>query len=186
VVKDVVDNNNPAPDPHEALVTKHLDFLKEIVQEFLNSGEPEEELMQAGYIGLLNAANLYQEQQSETFEQYSRHLICGEIRHYIREKNKKNEIPDWLSVMINKLLNQMLTAYRRQHNTFPDFSELAEMLDLSPEILKEALKARKAVQEVSIDQKRRNNIDFKTSLDIAKIKREIDKKGYGKLRQFTE
>ncbi len=164
----------------EKNIEEHLDFLKQIVTEFQNSGEAEEELLEAGYIGLLNAVNLYQEQKNITFQEYARYLISGEIRHYIREKHRKNKVPDWLSLMMNKLLNQMLTAYRRQYNKFPDFSELSEMLGLSPEILKEALKAREAVQEVSIDQKRRNEVDIKEPIDVSKIKREIKKRGHEK------
>lgn len=156
---------------------EHLGFLREIVQEFENSGEPEEELLQAGYIGLLNAVNLYSLKQQEiTFQQYARHLICGEIRNYIREKNRRVEVPDWLSVMINKLLNQMLAAYRKQFNRFPDINELSEMLGLSPEILKEALKARKAAQEISIDRQRRKEVDLQEPIDVFKIRKEIKKR----------
>lgn len=161
-------------------IEEHLDFLREVVSEFHNSGEPEEELLEAGYIGLLNAVNLYQKEQTITFQEYARYLISGEIRHYIREKHRKIKVPDWLSLMMNKLLNQMLTSYRKQYNKFPDFGELSEMLGLSPDILKEALKAREAVQEVSIDQKRRNEVDIKEPIDVSKIRREMKKRGHEK------
>ncbi len=171
-------NNNSGHSNNKKEIEQHLDFLKEIVREFENSGEPEEELLQAGYIGLLNAINLYHKQKNITFDIYARHLICGEIRSYIREKNRKTEIPDWLSVMINKLLNQMLAAYRKQFDKFPDIEELSEMLDLSPDILKEALKARKAAQEISIDQKRRAEVDLCDPVDVARIRQEIKKRRY--------
>ena len=152
--------------------TEYLYILEEVVLEFKNSGEPEQELSQVGYIGLLNAVNLYQNQQEFTFQEYARQLIAGEIRHYIREKNRKVKLPDWLTVMMNKLLNQMLVAYYKQHNQFPDIQELSEMLDLSPEILKEALKAREAVLEVSIDQKRRQ-YDVNEPPDIDRINKAL-------------
>jgi RNA polymerase sigma-B factor len=177
VIEEVA-NSSTEQSNNGKIIEEHLDFLREIVQEFQNSGESEEVLLQAGYIGLLNAVNLYQKQQNITFQEYARNLICGEIRNYIRGKNKKVDVPDWLSIMINKLLNQMLTAYRKQFNKFPNINELSEMLDLSPEILKEALKARKAAQEVSIDKKRRKDIDLQGPIDINKIKREIKKRRY--------
>jgi RNA polymerase sigma-B factor len=180
VIRKEVVNSSSEQSNIDKKIEEHLDFLREIVQEFQNSGEPEEELLQVGYIGLLNAANLYQINQSIAFQEYARILICGEIRNYIREKNKKVDVPDWLSIMINKLLNQMLTAYRKQFNRFPDIKELSEMLDLSPEILKEALKARKAAQEVSIDARRRKKIDLQDTIDIIKIKQEIKKRRYKK------
>lgn len=162
------------------LIEENMDLLKKIVQEFKNSGESEEELLQAGYIGLLNAVNLYHPDSSSSFQDYASHLIAGEIRNYVREKNKKAKIPEWLSILINKLLNQMLSAYRSQFNRFPTINELSEMLELSPDILKEALKARKAVQEISIDQKRREEIDLQEPINISKIKKEINKRKYGK------
>jgi RNA polymerase sigma-B factor len=171
-----IESNNFQPNCNSNKIEENLAFLKEVVQEFQNSGEPEEELMQVGYIGLLNAVNLYQEHQQDTFQQYAGNLIRGEIRNHIREKNKKVDIPDWLSVIINKLLNQMLTAYRKQYNKFPSLAELSQMLELSPEILKEALKARKAAVEVSIDQHRRSTIDLQEPLDIVKIRKEINKR----------
>ncbi len=180
VVKEEVVNNVFRTGSNGEITEVHMALLRNIVQEFRNSGEPEEELMQAGYIGLLNAVNLYKKELNLTFPEYARHLICGEIRNYIREKNKKIKVPDWLSTMINKLLNQMLTAYRKQHNRFPTISELSGMLDISPEILQEALKARKAVQEVSIDQKRRKEIDLQEPIDITKIRKEIKKRRYQK------
>lgn len=170
-------NSSTQYDNNGKKIEEHLDFLAEVVKKFQNSGEPEEKLLQAGYIGLLNAVNLYQDQEDISFQEYAGHLIAGEIRHYIREKHKKVKVPDWLSVMMNTLLNQMLAAYRQQHNQFPDFQELSEMLDLSPDMLKEALKAREAVLEVSIDQKRRE-YDIKEPLDTEKIEKAMKRRGH--------
>ena len=72
----------------------------------------------------------------------------------------------------------MLAAYRKQFDKFPDIEELSEMLDLSPDILKEALKARKAAQEISIDQKRRAEVDLCVPVDVARIRQEIKKRRY--------
>jgi RNA polymerase sigma-B factor len=168
--KFIEDNNN-----NGKKIDQHMEILKNVVTEFHNSGETEEELMQAGYIGLLNAINLYQSKIGLSFEEYANRLIAGEIRHYIREKNKKIKVPDWLSVMMNKLLNQMLMAYRKEYHKFPDFHELSQMMDLSPEMLKEAMKARETVYEVSIDAKRRKK-DMQEPIDIDKIKKELKKR----------
>ena len=173
-IESIKDNENDENNGNKKNIEEFLYILKEVVSEFRNSGEPEEELSQVGYIGLLNAVNLYKNQKEFTFQEYARQLIAGEIRHYIREKNRKVKLPDWLTVMMNKLLNQMLMAYYKQHNQFPDFQELSDMLDLSPEILKEALKAREAVLEVSIDQKRRQ-YDINEPPDITRIDNDLKK-----------
>ena len=172
----VKSNKSSHNNGNERIIEEHLDLLKKVVEEFKNSGEPEEELSQVGYIGLLNAVNIYKDQKIDVFQEHARHLIAGEIRCYIREKHKKVKVPDWLSVMMNKLLNQMLMAYCKQYERFPNFEELAQMLDLSPEMLKEALKTREAVIEVSIDQKRRKH-DIHELPDTLKIKKAIERGG---------
>ena len=148
---------------------EHLGLLEEVVKEFQNSGEPAENLRQAGYIGLLNAINLYQKQRDKNFHEFARCLIAAEIRHYIREKHRKVRVPLWLG-MINKTISRILIAYHRRFKRFPDFKELSQMLNLTPEGLQETLKAREAVHEVSIDKERRAR-DFTEPPDITKIKK---------------
>ncbi len=162
---------------NERKAEQYLDLLEKVVKEFQNSGESEEELKQVAYIGLLNAINLYKSPKSITFEEYAQHLIAGEIRHFIREKHKKIKIPSWLKMM-NRFINRIIVTYRKQFNRFPDFKELSRMLNLSPEGLKEALKARESVHKVSIDKNRRV-MDIKEPPDYAKIKKEMKRKENG-------
>lgn len=158
-------------------IKEHLHLLEEVVREFQNSGEPEDQLKQVGYIGLLNAINLYKNKEDTDFEEYARQLIAGEIRHYIRQKHHKVKIPAWLNMM-NQFINRILVAYRRQFNKFPELEELSHFINLSSEGLKEALKAREAVHKVSIDEHRRAK-DIKEPPDTAKIKKAIKRRENG-------
>jgi len=155
-------------------IEKHLPLLEKVVDEFENSGETKEKLMQVGYIGLINAVNLHKNKKGITFNDYAKNLIAGEIRHYIREKHKKVKIPEWLE-MINRYIDKVMIVYKEKYNKFPSFRELSRILKISPEGLKEALKARESVHKVSIDKERRN-FDIKEPPDITKIKKEMKRK----------
>ena len=103
-------------------IEKHLPLLEKVVEEFENSGESREDLKRVGYIGLINAINLFQNRKEITFENYARNLIAGEIRHYIREKHKKVKIPGWLEI-INKYIDKVMIAYKKKYNNTFDLSE---------------------------------------------------------------
>lgn len=167
--------NNSNNDEKIRDIEEYKYLLEETVKEFQNSGEKEDDLLQAGYIGLLSSVNLYSNENDEVFKSKAKNLISGEIRNYIREKYKKVKIPKWLT-MLNDLVNRVIVAYYREFNKFPDFKELSQMLNLSPKGLEEALKARDSVIRVSIDKNRRKR-DIKDTPDILKIKKEIKRKG---------
>lgn len=158
------------------MVEDQLFILNEVVNDFMNSGESAENLKKAGYIGLLNAIHLYQNEEEELFQRHARQLIAGEIRHYIREKYKKVEVPVWLEAL-NKYINQVILKYHQEFKRYPDIQDLSKLTNLSVEALEEALKARESVHQVSIDQNRRM-LDIQKMPDFKKIKKEIKQKKY--------
>jgi RNA polymerase sigma-B factor len=168
-------NQNNNNNKNKKIIEEKLYLLEEVVKEFQNSGEQEDELIQAGYIGLLNAINLYYKQGEEIFTHKAKYLIAGEIRHYIRQKHKKVKIPGWLKV-INGLINKIMVSHHKKFNRFPSFKELSQMLNMSSEELTETLKARESVYKVSIDKDRRAR-DITESPDTIKIKKAIKRKG---------
>ncbi len=175
---DLISNSkNNSNNTDKRKVEDYLDLLEESIKEFKNSGEPQEELRQAGYLGLLNSINLHDAKNDEIFQKNARHLMAGEIRNYIREKHKKVKVPAWLKMM-NNLIDRVLIAYYRQFKKYPDIKDLSQILNMSPEGLKEVLKARESVYKVSIDKNRRTG-DINEPPDYAKIKKEMKKKGNG-------
>jgi RNA polymerase sigma-B factor len=137
-------------------IKKYQPLVKSIAYKFKNSGEPLEDLEQVGYIGLINALNLYKPERGVKFETYATWLIAGEIRHYIRDKHSIMKIPRWM-----KGLNK--------NNRFPRLSEISDKINITEEGVKEILKARDAVQVVSLDQERRK-YDYNLSPLLDKIK----------------
>jgi RNA polymerase sigma-B factor len=135
-------------------ITKYQPLVKSIAYKFINSGEPLEDLEQLGYIGLINALNLYNQNKGIKFETYATWLISGEIRHYIRDKHQTIKIPGWM-LKLNKKIDEFMISYKKENNRFPTISEIADEFNLTEESINEILKAREAVQIVSLDQEQR-------------------------------
>ena len=135
-------------------ITEYQPLVKSIAYKFKNSGEPLEDLEQVGYIGLINAMNLYNKNRGIKFITYATWLISGEIRHYIRDKHQVIKIPSWI-MKLNKKIDEFIISYKKQNNKFPSLSEISEKFNLTEEGIKEILKAREAVQVVSLDQEQR-------------------------------
>jgi len=135
-------------------ITEYQPLVKSIAYKFKNSGEPLEDLEQVGYIGLINAINLYNQNRGIKFITYATWLISGEIRHYIRDKHQVIKIPGWM-MKLNKKIGKFIISYKKKNNKFPSLSEISEKFNLTEEGIKEILKAREAVQIVSLDQEYR-------------------------------
>jgi len=135
-------------------IIKYQPLVKSIAYKFINSGEPLEDLAQVGYIGLINALNLYNQDKGIKFETYATWLIAGEIRHHIRDKHQSIKVPGWM-LKLNKKIDEFIISYKKENNRFPTLIEISEKFNLTEEGIKEILKARDVVQIVSLDQEQR-------------------------------
>lgn len=135
-------------------IKEYQPLVRNIAYKFRNSGEPLEDLEQVGYVGLINAFTLYNHERGVKFETYAAWLISGEIRHYIRDKHQVIKIPGWM-LKLNKKIDEFIFSYKKENNRFPSLSEISKKFNLTEEGIKEILKAREAVQIVSLDQEQR-------------------------------
>jgi len=151
-------------------ISLYQPLVNSIASRFLNSGEPLEDLQQIGYIGLINAFNLYNQDKNVKFETYATWLISGEIRHYIRDKHQAVRIPRWM-LKLNKQIDKYIISFKSQKKRFPNIEEIAEKFNITEEGLEEVFKSRDAVQLVSLDQERRkDNIDIQPKYEKIKSK----------------
>jgi len=152
----------------EELITRNIGLVKSIAVSFLNSGEPLDDLVQAGYIGLLNAVANFDLARSVRFSTYASYLIKGEIRHYIRDKHSTIRIPQWVQAMGQKL-KEVEEAFFQENGRPPRIREIASRMDLTEKQVIELLRGRKAMFYVSIDEERRGQDPHPPSPDIASL-----------------
>ena len=139
----------------EEIVNRNVGLVKSIALKFRSSGEPLDDLIQAGYIGLLNAVSNFDLARSNRFSTYASYLIQGEIRHYIRDKRSTIRIPQWVQVM-NRRIKEAEEAIFQQEGRPPTLSELAGKVELREEQVRMLLRGRESMMYVSIDQDRRS------------------------------
>ncbi len=144
-----------ASELREEIVNRNVGLVKSIAIKFLSSGEPLDDLIQAGYIGLLNAVSNFNLARSNRFSTYASYLIQGEIRHFIRDKHSTIRIPQWVQTM-NRRIKQAEEAFFQKEGRPPSLKELAERVELREEQVRMLLRGRESMTYVSIDQDRRS------------------------------
>ncbi|MFQ5794920.1 MAG: sigma-70 family RNA polymerase sigma factor [Candidatus Bipolaricaulia bacterium] len=86
----------------QAIVKRNMDLIKSIVDRFSRAGENEdedrEELMEAGYIGLINAIYNFDPRTGIAFRPYAAQLIKSEIRYHLRNRDCHQD-PDRLQII---------------------------------------------------------------------------------------
>ncbi len=70
----------------EVLVTRYRPLVRSCVLRYKNSTEPQEELMQVGYVGLLKAINNFDPSFGASLAGYAQPCVSGEIKRHFRDK----------------------------------------------------------------------------------------------------
>jgi RNA polymerase sigma-B factor len=77
----------------DALIERHLPLVRTIARRFSGAGEPLEDLIQVGAIGLIKAVDRYDPGRGTRLEPYAAAAIAGEIRHHLRDRCSVVRLP---------------------------------------------------------------------------------------------
>jgi RNA polymerase sigma-B factor len=133
-----------------SLVDRYRWLVSACARRYQGSPEPVEDLMQAGYVGLLKAINSYDPDIGTCLAAYARPCVSGEIKRHFRDKR-------WLVHVkrsTKELLLEMRTAAAELTQGLqraPAEAEIARFLRVSPESLADARHADLAFHPVSFD-----------------------------------
>lgn len=125
-------------------------LVRRIVSDFIYSGVPTDDLMQVGFIGLLNAIEVFDPHRGVKFATYASHLVRGEIRHYLRDHRDTIRKPRWLQGL-NQQIDQAVGKHLSQQGRFPTMEELASELNVVQGGLVELLKTREVLRTISLE-----------------------------------
>jgi len=153
------------------LMNQYQFLVKKIAKNFQHIPEFSENLDEVGYIGLLNAANLYDRNVHKIdFKTYAQILITEEMHQYLMNRNRQVNRPDWL-VQLNHKIDQFVINYREQYQSFPQISEIASHLNINTFGLQEVLKARDSLRESYLSHRiNQNNNLSQIQPELEKIK----------------
>jgi RNA polymerase sigma-B factor len=124
----------------EVLVTRYQSLVRGCVQRYRDSPEPVEDLMQAGYVGLLKAINNFDPVLGQNLAAYAQPCVSGEIKRHFRDKR-------W-QIHVKRSAQELLLQVRRARGELaqdlgrsPRDDEMARHLGVSLDELRDAQRA---------------------------------------------
>lgn len=135
------------------LVTLFMPLVHQVARRYTRAGLPVEDLHQIGYIGLMNAVSNFDPDRNVKFETYARHLIAGEIRHYLRDQGTTVRRPRWLYELDHQVARTTIALTQRLGRP-PVSAEIAAAAGISLSEVDEVLRARESLRFVSLDEER--------------------------------
>ncbi len=132
------------------LVAAYEGLVHYLARRFQNRGEPLEDLVQVGYLGLIKAIDRFDPALGNEFTTFATPTILGEIRRYFRDKGLSIRLPRRLQELYQQVVRtneELKNELGRQ----PSVAEVAERLQVEPDDVLEAMEMSSALIPVSID-----------------------------------
>ena len=132
------------------LVHLHLPLVEHCARRFRNRGEPFEDLVQVGTIGLLKSIDRFDSDRGVEFSTYATPTIIGEIKRYFRDKGWAIRVPrrlQELRMQIGATTAELTQSLGRS----PTPRELAEAIGCSVEEIIEGIESSNAYSTLSLD-----------------------------------
>jgi RNA polymerase sigma-B factor len=139
------------PALRDALVLEHLPLVEKLARRYTTLGEPLEDLLQEGYIGLIKAVDQFNPKMGVKFTTYATHVISGEIRHYLRDLGRLIKEPAWL-IELRFRVNRAAEELSQRLGRLPSAGEIAEELGIPEEDVAEVVTTRAIFQVASLDE----------------------------------
>jgi RNA polymerase sigma-B factor len=125
-------------DLRERLILAHSNLARYLARKFANRGEPLEDLIQVGMIGLMNAIDRFDPTRGIRFATYATPTILGEIRRYFRDRGWAVKVPrrlQELSLAASKAVDTLTQELDRA----PTVAEIAARLEIGEQEALEAM-----------------------------------------------
>ena len=134
----------------EDLVHLHLPLVEHCARRFRNRGEPFEDLVQVGTIGLIKSVDRFEAARGIEFSTYATPTIIGEIKRYFRDKGWAIRVPRRLQELRMQITNT--TAELTQDlGRSPTPRELAARIGCTVEEIIEGMESSNAYSTLSLD-----------------------------------
>jgi RNA polymerase sigma-B factor len=133
----------------EELITRYLPLVRSLARRFASRGQPVEDLIQVGCIGLIKAIDRFDIERGVELSTYATPTILGEIKRYFRDKGWAVKVPrslQDLNVRLNRVTESLTVELQRS----PTIGELSAATGASEEEVVEALESGRAYNSVSI------------------------------------
>jgi RNA polymerase sigma-B factor len=134
----------------EILVQRYQKLVRACARQYAGSPEPVEDLVQAGYVGLLKAINNYDPEVGNSLSGYAAPCVSGEIKRHFRDKRWQVHVQrsaQELMLTVRTATEQLTHSLGRR----PTEGEVATHLGVSREDVLDARRADLAFSPWSLD-----------------------------------
>lgn len=140
----------------EMLIEGNLRLVVSIAKKFISKGLELEDLIQEGNIGLMKSIDKFDLKQDVKFSTYATWWIKQSIMRAIDEKSRTIRVPGNIA--------QQLILYRKKHtnlenqfNREPKIYELAEVMNLPEEKIKELMRLNMPIASIDFETEENDN-----------------------------
>lgn len=134
----------------ERLVAQHIGLVEFLARRFRNRGEPVEDLIQVGTIGLLKAIDRFDLDREVEFSTYATPTIVGELKRHFRDKGWAVRVPRRLQELhleLTKTVGNLAHDLGRS----PTVEEISQAAGITEEEVLEGLEIAQAYNFTSLD-----------------------------------
>ncbi len=138
------------PKIRDRLILAHSNLVRYLARKFANRGEPLEDLIQVGMIGLMNAIDRFDPTRGIRFATYATPTVMGEIRRHFRDRGWAVKVPrrlQELSLAVNKAMDGLTQELDRA----PTVAEIASRLEVTEQEVLEAMELGEMYELPSLD-----------------------------------
>ena len=137
-------------DARQQLIVNHLNLVRFLASKFKNRGEPLEDLVQVGTIGLIKAIDRFDPDRGLEFTTYATPTIMGEIKRHFRDKGWSVRVPRRLQELSQKV-SQATEELTRELQRSPSVEEIANRIGASVDDVLEAMESSRAYSAVPLE-----------------------------------
>jgi RNA polymerase sigma-B factor len=150
----------------DEVVETHLPLVRFLALRYRNLGEPLDDLIQVGTIGLIHAVDRFDPHRGTAFATYAAPTILGEIKRHFRDRAWSVRMPRRLQELRQRLSTSS-AELSQELGRAPTIGELARRAGTDEESAIEALEAQRTCTPVPIEFPVAELTDAITEVDTA-------------------
>ncbi|MHB0939674.1 MAG: SigB/SigF/SigG family RNA polymerase sigma factor [Armatimonadota bacterium] len=139
-----------SPVIREQLVMNHMNLVRFLAKKFANRGEPLDDLIGVGTIGLMHAIDRFDPERGIRFATFATPTIVGEIKRHFRDRGWAIKVPRRLQE-VNLAANKAVEALTLKLNRAPTVQEVATHINASLEETLEGMELGHLYELISLD-----------------------------------
>ena len=162
------------------IVTQMYPVIKHIARTIARrAADPIEDLIQAGFIGLLKAIDRFDTEKNDNFRVYAGYLIIGEMKHYLRDKLNAIRVPRHIQELSIRIYNftKNLTYEEVQELTS---EEVASALEVSTQAIDFAMQIERRRSTLSLDE------IFRVDNNILNYEEVLSNENYKEMSEYED